>query len=559
MGKYAIEASTLKGIANAIREKRKYDTKPINVNEMASEIRNIGTSLQSKRIFQNGRYYADAGYDGLRYVEVYVTNETGEGWLFQNKEITTTPRYDLAEPKKGVSYTLFVDYMEDGTMDNVGSSICDDFGNLYFDAFGGEFILFFEKNVGWYFSPHSTAKSAVVSIRETSAIGGSKEEQEKSISITENGQYDVTPDDGKVLSKVSVDVSVSPKLQSKSVTPGTIMRYIKPDVGYDGLSDVLVDGDANLVAENIAEGVSIFGVTGTHSGGGSTGGDIDKLINRSITEVNSGAGTVGDYAFYYCTKLKSANLPNATSLGQNSFNGCSMLESAKIPNAVSIGQSAFGGCSVLESVEFPNATSTGNSAFGSCYKLKSVSFPNLTSIGNTCFMNCYALTSVDLPKVTQIGSNAFTYCSALQSVTLRSGTVCTLASTSAFSGANNCYIYVPSHLVDSYKTATNWLTYASRIFAIDEGGGDAEEKWLFQNEYIDTNGRNDLPVPDDGVSFTCFVDGVEIATSTRDWYLDFATEDYRVYLRYDPDGMGWHFHPIDSQVQSGSVSIRING
>jgi hypothetical protein len=35
-----------------------------------------------------------------------------------------------------------------------------------------------------------------------------KEEQEKSITVTENGSYDVLPDDGKVLSKVGVDVEV---------------------------------------------------------------------------------------------------------------------------------------------------------------------------------------------------------------------------------------------------------------------------------------------------------------------------------------------------------------
>jgi len=31
--------------------------------------------------------------------------------------------------------------------------------------------------------------------------------------------------------------------------------------------------DANLVAENIADGVTILGITGTHSGGG--GADVD--------------------------------------------------------------------------------------------------------------------------------------------------------------------------------------------------------------------------------------------------------------------------------------------
>lgn len=52
---------------------------------------------------------------------------------------------------------------------------------------------------------------------------------------------------------------------AKTVTPGTTTQTTVASGRYT-TGDVKVAGDANLVAENIAEGVSIFGVTGTHSG-----------------------------------------------------------------------------------------------------------------------------------------------------------------------------------------------------------------------------------------------------------------------------------------------------
>jgi hypothetical protein len=275
---------------------------------------------------------------------------------------------------------------------------------------------------------------------------------------------------------------------------------------------------------------------------GSTGGEVDVLIARTIQEIDSSATSVGYHAFYECSSLKSVN--------------------------------------------FPLAHTIYGLAFYNCKKLTQANFGNVGMVYDKAFENCYLLTTADFAKATSFGSNSFKNCRSLVSLIVRSETVCTLQNTTAFSncyhilgtvdatynptGAKDGYIYVPSHLVESYKTATNWSTYASQIRAIDEGGGEEEGNWLFQNEQITSNARDVLDengnpiVPVTGTSYTLFVDGEEIATSIAEsnWdgsaVLHFNTEDYSIYFIYDSSVGGWHFHPVDSQVGSGIVSIRIN-
>ena len=58
----------------------------------------------------------------------------------------------------------------------------------------------------------------------------------------------------------------SPVLQEKTITPETLPTVVGADDGYDGLSQVTVNPDTNLKAENIRSGKTIFGVDGTFAG-----------------------------------------------------------------------------------------------------------------------------------------------------------------------------------------------------------------------------------------------------------------------------------------------------
>lgn len=85
--------------------------------------------------------------------------------------------------------------------------------------------------------------------------------QEKTATPGLNPQ-NILPDNGYTgLSKVMVDgVGITP---ARTVIPGTADIHVNPDSGDLGIESVLVGGDANLLPENIKQGVSIFNVEGT--------------------------------------------------------------------------------------------------------------------------------------------------------------------------------------------------------------------------------------------------------------------------------------------------------
>lgn len=168
------------------------------------------------------------------------------------------------------------------------------------------------------------------------------------------------------------------------------------------------------------------------SGGGSGGSSevLDALIGRIITEISN---------------------DHITNIGMYAFAGCANLSTADFPAVTNIGIAAFGECTGLTTINFPVAASIYASAFAYCIGLTTINFPAAQSIDVVAFQSCTGLTALILRNTEQ---------------------VCTLSNTNAFTStpikSGTGYIYVPAALVDSYKAATNWTTYADQIRAIED-------------------------------------------------------------------------------------------
>ena len=211
-------------------------------------------------------------------------------------------------------------------------------------------------------------------------------------------------------------------------------------------------------------------------------------------ELGSGIGSISEMAFRGCSNLTSITMPSEiTIVGRLAFGDCSNLTSITLPGwSAQIGSSAFSSCESLASISLPIggayindyafqycrgltsiavSGSIGSSAFAGCTNLVSITMPNnvSTSIYSSAFSGCRSLSSIALPRsVTSIAAKAFQSCSGMAFYDFTACTaVPTLAATSAFTGIPaDCEIRVPAALLDEWKAATNWATYANQIVGV---------------------------------------------------------------------------------------------
>ena len=217
-------------------------------------------------------------------------------------------------------------------------------------------------------------------------------------------------------------------------------------------------------------------ITGIETGGGDT---LSALWNRENESYSNDKVTrVPPYAFYYDAKVKSVSFPSATSIEQSAFDMAENLSSVNIPKAKTIGNRAFASTKILTEANFPEVGTIGQRVFNSCRSLVNVNIPNATRLNQAAFCDCRELTTIDLPKVTYMEHYVFQACGKLEVIILRSETLCSLQGITVLqdtpfaSGGTGGTVYVPSSLMESYKTATNWsalFTAGSCNFVAIEG------------------------------------------------------------------------------------------
>lgn len=221
---------------------------------------------------------------------------------------------------------------------------------------------------------------------------------------------------------------------------------------------------------------------------------VDSIINRTITEFKDDkVSNVGKYAFAQCQALTEVDVPAATKLWDAAFQYCTSLktinaplcnqigiqafqysgiETAEFPLVTGLGSSVFTQCKSLKSANFPASPDIPSNLFNNCSALETVNFPAATIIKSSAFERCSSLTKLDFPLVSRINSGAFAYCTSLKALVLRNETVCMLDAVAILSTCpiadGTGYIYVPSALVDSYKAAANWSTFADQFRNLEE-------------------------------------------------------------------------------------------
>lgn len=200
-----------------------------------------------------------------------------------------------------------------------------------------------------------------------------------------------------------------------------------------------------------------------HNGIGSANGCLHSLANAEYALIHDAITELPTNMFYNWFNLKSVYLPrNLEVIPANCFRQCVTLKKLVLPATVNnIGATTNVGANQY--------------SFGACWSLTKLIIPEGPTIwpGYTC-QDCYSMAILDLPStITAVGNNSIR-CWDIRRLIIRATVPPTLSGANISQLSSSSHIYVPysedHSILEAYKTATNWSTYASYMTELNPDG-----------------------------------------------------------------------------------------
>ena len=351
---------------------------------------------------------------------------------------------------------------------------------------------------GKYLTGAQTIKGVTVSgltadkvLQGTTVEIGDADDSDRIMKVVGTASGGITPTGTKQITSNGTNIDVYSYQYADVVVPNS---YSAGDEGKVVSNGALVSQTSDTVTENgIVDTTLIDELTVNVSGGG--GFTVNDILNKTVSQTNvvwDGTGTL-QYASLYgfdietivfsnistiqncanmlrnITALKSFSAPNLTSFQSSTdfMNGCTNLESINMPkiNSLSNCDRFAQGCSKLTTVHLENCTNMGGNTFNGCTSLVTIVLPKSSMFYANNFYGCTSLQTADILGSDRINGGVFQNCTVFNKLIIRrTGSVCPLTNINAFngtpfaSGGTGGEIYVPSALLSTYKTSTNWST-----------------------------------------------------------------------------------------------------
>lgn len=200
-------------------------------------------------------------------------------------------------------------------------------------------------------------------------------------------------------------------------------------------------------------------IQGLISNANNTTGNTDATLTNAVASLIAGFGTGGNEIVQFIeNKITNFSNEELTAIPDYGLAGKSNMQSLYIPNVVSVGGFVFEGCDAITEIHFE----------------KHITFESEPQVFFSLrgAKNAVKIEFNDGFTFSKNSQYIFYNMANLKAVIIRGNNVSQLNNSNHFNGSSIAngtgYVYVPAVLVDQYKAATNWVTIADQIRAIED-------------------------------------------------------------------------------------------